>query len=75
MTKKWNQLCDTCSRDCKQPPLVTMISCPEFDRADKTLELFDAKGNVKRLAVNPTEKKKKPPKMKISRGRIFLEEE
>jgi hypothetical protein len=68
---KWNPICTSCLKDCKQPSSVTMISCPAFAKAEKNLELFDMKGKVKIKSVNPTEKKKKKlrevkgPKRKI----------
>lgn len=61
MREKMNRICESCSRECKQPAAVVMVSCPKFDRADKTLDMFDGKGKVRAGLVNPAEKKKKPP--------------
>lgn len=56
-TIKWNNLCEGCTGDCKQPQSVMMVSCPKYDRADKTIDMFDSKGNIKDKAINSEEKK------------------
>lgn len=47
-----NPLCARCVQDCKQHESVRVVSCPAFKAADKNLELFDLKGNIRVRAVN-----------------------
>jgi hypothetical protein len=53
-----NPMCAACAKDCKQPRSVTMVSCPAFDKADKNLDMFDMKGNVREKLINPAANKK-----------------
>ena len=58
---KWNPICQKCVRDCKQPPSVTMISCPAFEEADKNLDLFDLKGNIRKKHIAKKRRKRRSP--------------
>lgn len=60
MREKLNRICETCSRECKQPAAVVMVSCLKFDRADKTLDMFDGKSKARAGVVDPAVKKKPP---------------
>ena len=58
---KLNPMCKSCVKDCKQPSAVTMISCPAFEKADKTIELFDAGGQIVKGVVPRRKPSKKKP--------------
>ncbi len=60
---KYDPMCATCSKECKQPAAAKLVSCPQYKKANSNLEMFDMKGNVrKELAVRlKTAKKNKQP--------------
>jgi len=44
--EKLNPTCMMCKKECKQPASATMVSCPAFEKSEKTLDMFDSAGNV-----------------------------
>ena len=55
---KWNALCARCVHECKQHKSVTVVSCPAFASAEKNLDLFDVKGNIRVRSVSGPAKRR-----------------
>jgi hypothetical protein len=47
---------------------VSVVSCPAFEPADKNLELFDLKGNIRARSVETRPSKRKPAERKPGPG-------
>ena len=62
--KKYDPMCAVCASECKQPSTAQLVSCPHFERADKNLDMFDMKGNIRKGLAG----RKKPRKKKKDSG-------
>lgn len=43
---KFDPMCAACASDCKQPAAAKLVSCPQFKRATRNLDMFDMNGNI-----------------------------
>jgi len=65
---KTDPLCARCERECKQPPAARLVSCPQFRKASRNLDLFNMDGSISAGATRHHEKARKGARNKEEDG-------
>jgi len=48
---KHDPICAACLNDCKQPSTAKLVSCPQFKRASRNLDMFDMSGEIRKDVI------------------------